>query len=462
VPVAIAGLAALSLLAPFAPLYDPWAWLVWGREVAGLDLDTGAGPSWKPLAVMITTPLALAGDAAPTLWLLVARAGWLAAVALAYRLAWRLMFPVRMATGLATRFAPRRVLTGRRVAGVIAAVGVVLLFDPFTSWARQFAGGLSEPLLVALVLGAVDRELSARRGQALALGVAAALLRPEVWPLLGIYGVVLWRREPRLRGWLVAAAVGLPVLWLVPDLLGSGDALTGVERAREGTGAPLGEAIEALGRSFELPLAALWAGAAVTVVSAWRHHEREILVLAAGTAAWIMVVAVLAAAGYAGLPRFAAPAAAVICVLGGVGITRALAAIDGMRAQDPRRRPAIALAALAVAALVLQGAIRLAAAPGELDDARAYAESIDDLREDARALGDCAQPTTSGFLAVPPLAWEQEVAMSAISVHTEAPPAAGAVYAVSCPAASGESGSPIARVGGASRYGGSSTSSSSR
>ncbi len=143
-PVAIAGLAALSLLAPFAPLYDPWAWLVWGREVAGLDLDTGAGPSWKPLAVMITTPLALAGDAAPTLWLLVARAGWLAAVALAYRLAWRLMFPVRVATGFATRFAPRRVRHGPHGSpGVIAAVGVVLLFDPFTSWARQFAGGLS-------------------------------------------------------------------------------------------------------------------------------------------------------------------------------------------------------------------------------------------------------------------------------------------------------------------------------
>ena len=184
--------------------------------------------------------------------------------------------------------------------------------------------------------------------------------------------------------------------------------------------------------------------------------------IAAGAAAWIAIVAALAAAGYAGLPRFAAPAGAIVCVLGGVGITRALAAIDGMRAQDPRRRPAIALAALAVAALVLQGAIRLADVPGELDDARAYAESIDDLRENARALGECAHPTTSGFLAVPPLAWELEVAMSAISVRTETPPAAGTGYEISCPAASGASGSPIARVGGASRYGGSSTSSSSR
>ena len=41
---------------------------------------------------------------------------------------------------------------------------------------------------MALVLGAVDRGLSRRHGQALALGFAAALLRPEAWPLLLAYG----------------------------------------------------------------------------------------------------------------------------------------------------------------------------------------------------------------------------------------------------------------------------------
>ena len=163
-PIAIGVLAAATLLAPFAPFYDPWGWLVWGREVAALDLDTGAGPSWKPLPVLVAALLSPAGDAAPALWLAIARAGWLAAVALAFRLAWRL------ADG------PRAT---RAVAAAIAALGVVLLFDPFTSWVRQFAGGLSEPLLVALVLGAIDRGLARRPGQALVLGFAAALLRPR-------------------------------------------------------------------------------------------------------------------------------------------------------------------------------------------------------------------------------------------------------------------------------------------
>ena len=55
-PRVIAGclaLAALSLLLPSEPSYDPWAWIVWGREIAFLELDTTGGPSWKPLPVAV-------------------------------------------------------------------------------------------------------------------------------------------------------------------------------------------------------------------------------------------------------------------------------------------------------------------------------------------------------------------------------------------------------------------------
>jgi hypothetical protein len=37
-------LAALSLLLPSAPTYDPWSWIIWGREITQLDLDTVDGP----------------------------------------------------------------------------------------------------------------------------------------------------------------------------------------------------------------------------------------------------------------------------------------------------------------------------------------------------------------------------------------------------------------------------------
>ena len=100
------GVAALSLLGPSVPTYDPWAWIIWGRQIAHLDLNTVSGPSWKPLPVFFTTVFSFAGDdAAPNLWLLISRAGGMIAIAMAYRLGSRL---------------------GGRPAGVIAALALLL------------------------------------------------------------------------------------------------------------------------------------------------------------------------------------------------------------------------------------------------------------------------------------------------------------------------------------------------
>jgi hypothetical protein len=494
----IVSLAALSLLAPFAPLFDPFAWLSWGREVAHLDLDTSAGPSWKPLPVIASAVLSLTGDAAPQLWLLVVRVAWLASLVLAWRLAARLMFPDRVATALALRFAPRRVRLARNLAGAAAVLGLILLFDPFTAWMRQVVGGLSEPLLVALVLGAIDRELSRRPGQALALAASAALLRPESWPLLVCYGVWIWRHDPALRRWLVAIAIAVPVLWIVPDLLGSGSALTGSERARDVNGSFFGEAGEAVARAFNLPLAALWIGVVIAVASARRHAETAIVVLAAGALAWIAIVAVLAGAGYAGIPRFASPAAAVACVLGGVGIVRLLAAIDGMRAIDRRRRHAIVLATILLTGFAVQSAFRAADIPGVLDDSVEYGRHIEGFEDLADALGPerlagCGRVTNTEFLSQTAIAWKLDLPISKIHILVATAPTSGiafvspgatllavtaieragdlqgthagwSAYAISCgdTGASGASGPAIAGVLGASRYGLSATSSSSR
>jgi hypothetical protein len=85
------GLAALSLLLPSEPSYDPWAWFVWAREITHLELDTHGGPSWKPLPVALLTVAAPFGDELPVaLWVVLARAGALLALVLAFRLAARL------------------------------------------------------------------------------------------------------------------------------------------------------------------------------------------------------------------------------------------------------------------------------------------------------------------------------------------------------------------------------------
>src|SRR3954471_19705431 len=93
-PVLLACLAlsGLTLLWVSTPTYDPWAWIMWGREIVHLDLNTTGGPSWKPLPMFFTIPFSFFGDdAAPYLWLWIARAGALLAVAMAYRIAKRIV-----------------------------------------------------------------------------------------------------------------------------------------------------------------------------------------------------------------------------------------------------------------------------------------------------------------------------------------------------------------------------------
>ena len=82
--VAVAALSAL-LVAP-APSYDPWAWLLWGRELSAFELSTAEGPAFKPLPVAVTALLSALGGAAPAVWVIVARTGAVLAVWLAFRL----------------------------------------------------------------------------------------------------------------------------------------------------------------------------------------------------------------------------------------------------------------------------------------------------------------------------------------------------------------------------------------
>lgn len=321
-----AAIAALSLTAPFAPGFDAWAWLVWGREVTELGLDTTAGPSWKPLTVLIAVPLTTAGDLGPDLWLWLTRTAWLLAAVLA--------------ASIAVRLTPARALAavpgGAAAIGVVASVGVFLIDDPFTPWFRQGVTGLSEPLLVALALGAFLARLEGRGRLALALLLGCALLRPEAWVLLALLALERWQ-QGHDRAAIVAAGLLVPVLWFVPDLIGSGDPLTGAGRAREGSGSPPVEAAEVWLRLLGMPLAVLWPGALVAVVAARRRREPRALELALAAALWAAQVALLAAAGYAGLPRFMAPVAAAVCVLGASGTAIAIRWV-----RDRGRAPALA------------------------------------------------------------------------------------------------------------------------
>ena len=242
VPACVA-LAALSLLLPWALAFDPQVWILWGDGASHLALDTEGGPTWKPLAVAVTTLLAPFGDAAEPLWLVVARTGGLLALAGAYVLGERL---------------------AGRVAGVVAALAMAL--SPW--WLLNTALGNSEGLLAASVLWAVVAHLAGRPRAVLALATCAGLLRPEVWPFIGLY--VVWLRRP--EGLLALAAIGIG--WLLPDALGQDGLFAASDIARK-TASPGSAQLEAVPG-----LAVLWDAveqlgvavllAAVAAVVPWR------------------------------------------------------------------------------------------------------------------------------------------------------------------------------------------------
>jgi hypothetical protein len=359
--------AILSLLLPSEPSYDPWAWLVWGREIPWFELDTTGGPSWKPLTVLITmvfAPLAKLSDALPpALWLVVSRAFGLLALVLAFRLAARLAGP------------PRWTQIG---AGLVAATALAL--SP--QWLRYLAHGNEAPMAVALMLWGVDRHFDGARGQAFLLGILACLIRPEVFPFVAAYALFLWRAEPGRRLLVAGLLALLPLLWLVPEWIGSGNPLDAGRQATSEPSWSLSRADKpweaALERAHRLITPQLELAALAAVAFAIRARDRTILVLAGVAVAWLGLYVGMTQAGFSGSPRYLLPTIVLVCLLTGVGVVRIvqLAAALAGRVRFPRASLAGGAAAAALLAL---GAWPYLDA--RQDDVRRQANTAEELTE---------------------------------------------------------------------------------
>ena len=88
------GLLVVSLLillwAKTRPGFDPYGWLVWGRQTVAGNLNTNAAPSWKPLPYLFTAPFGLFGHYQLWLWMVTSLAVSLAGAVFAGRIAYRL------------------------------------------------------------------------------------------------------------------------------------------------------------------------------------------------------------------------------------------------------------------------------------------------------------------------------------------------------------------------------------
>ncbi len=456
------AISALSLLIPSTPSYDPWAWIVWGREIVHINLQTTGGPTWKPLPVIFTTLFAPLGKIAPDLWLVIARAGAVMAVVMVFKLSARLVgdLGARIRPGQsrlesAASFAPAL------LAGLIAAIG--LAFSG--GFISDAALGYSEGLLTAAVLIAVERHLDGHPRQAFAVGFAAALDRPEIWLLWGPYGLWLWWKDPGARRLVAALFVLIPVLWFLPEYWGSGHFLRGVSRAQHPRSnspafASCPFCTELTKHAWPTVLLRIKAVAVVTVAAAalvlWRANrsrpsfrivglrERALAgVILAGVlgVAWWVLIAIETQAGFSGNNRYLVLGAALIEVVGGVGwgwaalelgsrlprwIARGGAAVSSGVAAAGRW---VAVAALGLAFLVIPNWVgnNLISIPRTHRSLLYQAHLREDITAAVARLGGpaavlrCGTVMTEGF-QVPMVAWT-------LGVHTlmvEAPAAAGA------------------------------------
>jgi hypothetical protein len=450
---------ALSLLIPSTPSYDPWAWIVWGREIVHLKLHTTGGPSWKPLPMIFTVPLALFGNAEPNLWLVVARAGAFAAVVMVFRLS------ARLTREIGSYFTSAPANPGRLLAlapgllaGVIAAVALTLS----GGYISDNALGYSEGLATALMLVAIERHLDGRPRQAFAVGFVVALDRPEIWLFWGPYGLWLFWKDPGARKLVISLFVLIPICWFLPEYWGSGHFLRGVNRAQH----PRSNSLAFAKSPFFAELKdAAWPTillrlklAAVVLVGVggavlwrgWRREGRAFLsapqpraigvAALAGIAglAWFVVIATMTQIGFSGNNRYLVIGSALVEICGAVAWGWAAQEIGNLAASLLRRGRAASSAALARAgswAGVLVVALVFAMLPSWvgynlISIPRTHRSLVyqANLREGlnmlvaeyggATKMLRCGTVMTEGF-QVPMVAW-------ALGVHTiqiEAPPA---------------------------------------
>ncbi len=309
--------AVLVTWAGTRPGFDPYGWLVWGHQTIEGSLDTNAAPSWKPLPYVFTVPFALAGHYELRLWMIAAAAVSLSGMVFAGRITYRLVD------------APPE----RRRAAVVAGVFAGLALLGIQQYPHYVLSSQSDPMIVALCLGAIDCHLHERPRAAFGLGLLASLGRPEAWAFLGLYSIWMWVRVPRSRrllvgGWLVIALLwfGVPALTSRTPFVSASNAL---DSGRRLTSNQVGGTIGRFLGIDELPveLAAL-----VAVVLAAAHRgqrrfsDRVTLALAGGIVLWVVIEIGFALHGWPGLARYMFEAAGVVVVLAGVGVGRLLVA----------------------------------------------------------------------------------------------------------------------------------------
>ncbi|MCW3004681.1 MAG: hypothetical protein JWQ20_3979 [Conexibacter sp.] len=375
--------------------YDAiWA-LVWGEQArsgSAPSLEAPLAPTPHPLLNALAVPLSLAPDGGEGL--LVA-ATFVAFGALV------------VATGM----------LGFRAAGPVVGVVAAIVLATRPVLAREAAYASVDLPFLALVVGAAACAAHGRRRGALSALLAAGLLRPEAWALSIAYGAWVMRDGTSWRA-AMPLALGAPALWLLTDLVFTGDplhSLTGTRALGEELGRPtgLGTAIRALPDALtELLGGPLLIAGLLGMVVAGLRRDRRLALPAAIATLGLLSFLVLGAAGLPVLTRYLLAPACMLVVL-------AAAPLGG----PAHRRPTAVVTAV-VAAVLLVGSV-----PGTIDrlgDARSFTADRARAHRDLRALAgdpvvattarDCERILAPDFRSRPVLALDLDSRPDAIEV----------------------------------------------
>jgi hypothetical protein len=379
--------------------------LVWGDDLASGRLPGYEGPfspTPHPLSVAAGAVVSPFGDAAPALM--------------------RAMILLSLGALIVGLFRLGQVLFGWPVgllaAAIFATRGPVLNFGPHL-------GYQDVPFAALVVWAAVLEARRPRRGvPVLVLLGLAGLLRPEAWFLAAAYWVWLAPRlawDKRLR--LAALVSAAPLVWLLSDLIVTGDPLWSLHDVKakkaeltitgtpdgwdEEIGWPIGTAYTVLRQVGGLLGKPETAVAVVGLAAGMMWLRRRTLLPAAVALANCSIVLVLAAFGLPVLSRFLFPAAAMLALFAAV-------AAAGWSALDPEhhQRRRWRIAGIGVMIAIVASAPAHIGQVGEFRDALVTRDRVQsDLRELLRrpqaevALAACRPIYTLDSLPVGTLAY---------------------------------------------------------
>jgi hypothetical protein len=301
----------ILLWARTRPGFDPYGWLVWGHQTWAGNLNTNAAPSWKPLPYLFTMPYGVFGHYQLWLWMITSLAVSLSGSVFAARIAFFL-------TGARS--------SGRQWAAWVAAAFAGLGLLGLTDYWHYMLSAQSDPMIVALCLGAIDCHLHGRYRWAFVFGCLAALGRPEVWLFLGLYSIWAWLRVPSMRWMIVAGIAALVVLWFgIPALTSRTPFVAASNALGSGRRLRSDQIVGTFGRFVGLNPRVVEITAALAVVLALIRRDRVVLGLTAAAAAWVVIEIAFSLHGWPGLARYMFAPAGVLIAIAGVGVGRVLA-----------------------------------------------------------------------------------------------------------------------------------------